>query len=747
MAEQSFPFENIDTTESQFSEWATNFQETGVQGSPTGTELGITVTGSDLNLTVAAGQAFIRGHYYINTSDLVIAVPTAGVNTRIDIVVVELDPEANTIVTKIVSGEAVAADPVAPTLTQSATGIYQLPIATLTIPTSTVALTAGMLLGTRTFMGNRVGIWTTATRPTNPTDYQTIGYNTTLEYHEFWDGSTWIALVAPPASANFVIDLDGSENNGLTFEFPKPAGPYSISLTEPDETFDIYLIDANGDSVGYSNNLAIVASADFQSVSILGMTNTQIVTFLFTGSVSAPTGEGNQVGAGAYLSSISPSELPNIDDTTTILGGNFATDVEIYFESGAYSEPAKSIVRTDATELVVTRPDNLTEDNSPYDLRAVNAGVTAPTGSGLNVLTDAVTAGSDPTWQTSSPLNLASVGTAFSQTLLATDSDGDVVDYSVTAGTLIAGLSLNAITGVLSGTPTEGGNATFTVTATDDGGNITSKEFEQPSQIASGGTVSVSGGYTYHSFTSSGTFEVFGEIAALECFVVAGGGGGGANSGSTVRVGGGGGAGGILLATVTAAAGSYAATVGSGGGPVTSGSNSSLGSLAIATGGGAGGDEGTNAQNGGSGGGAKINGSVGTGISGQGRNGGNGFSGGNIGAGGGGGGYSQAGGDASQSAQYGYGANDGGRGGNGTTFSNFFNTSAGGGGGGGTKSGADQINAGSNGGGRGASYGNNWVPQAGVVNTGGGGGGGAETNSTYFGKNGGSGRLIVRYAN
>jgi len=197
MAEQSFPFENIDTTESQFSEWATNFQETGVQGSPDGTELTITVTGSDLNLTVAAGQAFIRGHYYINTSDLVIAVPTAGVNTRIDIVVVELNPETNTIVTKLVQGEAVSADPVAPTLTQSPTGVYQLPIATLTIPTSTVAITAGMLVDTRTFMGNRIGIWTTATRPANPTAYQTLGYNTTIGSHESWNGTSWVGFFDP----------------------------------------------------------------------------------------------------------------------------------------------------------------------------------------------------------------------------------------------------------------------------------------------------------------------------------------------------------------------------------------------------------------------------------------------------------------------------------------------------------------------------------------------------------------------
>jgi len=210
MAEQSFPFENIDTTESQFSEWATNFQETGVQGSPTGTELGITVTGSDLNLTIAAGQAFIRGHYYINTDNLVLAVPSAGVNTRIDIVVVELDPTANTIVTKIVSGTAVASDPVAPTLTQSATGIYQLPISTLTIPTSTVAITTGMLVDTRTFMGHRVGIWTTATRPTNPTAYQTLGYNTTIGSHESWNGTAWVGFFDPISTEGDLVVGDGT---------------------------------------------------------------------------------------------------------------------------------------------------------------------------------------------------------------------------------------------------------------------------------------------------------------------------------------------------------------------------------------------------------------------------------------------------------------------------------------------------------------------------------------------------------
>jgi len=150
------------------------------------------------------------GHYYINTDNLVLAVTSAGTNTRIDIVVVELDPEANTIVTKIVSGEAVAADPVAPTLTQSATGIYQLPISTLTIPNSTVAITSGMLLDTRTFMGNRIGIWTTATRPANPTAYQTLGYNTTIGSHESWNGTAWVGFFDPISTAGDLVIGDGT---------------------------------------------------------------------------------------------------------------------------------------------------------------------------------------------------------------------------------------------------------------------------------------------------------------------------------------------------------------------------------------------------------------------------------------------------------------------------------------------------------------------------------------------------------
>jgi hypothetical protein len=205
MAEQSFPFENIDTTEDEFSQWASNFQDTGVQGSPTGTELKVTAEGSELIVNVALGQAFLRGHYYISTDTVALTVPGAGVETRIDYVVIELDPAANTIVAKLVSGTAVSENPVAPTLTQSATGVYQLPVALLTIPNSTLAITNEMLTDVRVFMANRVGIWTTATRPAVPTDYQTLGYNTTTGSHEVWNGSDWVGFMEPISTAGDLI--------------------------------------------------------------------------------------------------------------------------------------------------------------------------------------------------------------------------------------------------------------------------------------------------------------------------------------------------------------------------------------------------------------------------------------------------------------------------------------------------------------------------------------------------------------
>src|SRR6202035_5208543 len=66
------------------------------------------------------------------------------------------------------------------------------------------------------------------------------------------------------------------------------------------------------------------------------------------------------------------------------------------------------------------------------------------------------------------------VGVPYTDTLTAT---GGTTPYtwSVSAGTLPAGITLNASTGVLAGTPTVAGTFSFTVTVTDSGSQTATK--------------------------------------------------------------------------------------------------------------------------------------------------------------------------------------------------------------------------------------------------------------------------------
>lgn len=70
-----------------------------------------------------------------------------------------------------------------------------------------------------------------------------------------------------------------------------------------------------------------------------------------------------------------------------------------------------------------------------------------------------------------STLPAGTVGVAYSQTLQA-GGGASPYSYSITSGALPAGLSLNTVTGALSGTPTAGGTFPFDIAATDDNGQV-----------------------------------------------------------------------------------------------------------------------------------------------------------------------------------------------------------------------------------------------------------------------------------
>jgi hypothetical protein len=127
---------------------------------------------------------------------------------------------------------------------------------------------------------------------------------------------------------------------------------------------------------------------------------------------------------------------------------------------------------------------------------------------------------------------------------------------------------------------------------------------------ATGGTITSDAKFTYHTFTSSGTFTALEKINGAEILVIAGGGGGSSASGNDS---GGGGAGGLCYGypRTLIAGTNYSAIVGAGGTGLStttgfSGSNSNFMSI-TAFGGGGGGVNGGNGGAGGSGGGGGAN--------------------------------------------------------------------------------------------------------------------------------------------
>ena len=316
----------------------------------------------------------------------------------------------------------------------------------------------------------------------------------------------------------------------------------------------------------------------------------------------------------------------------------------------------------------------------------------------------------------------------------------------------------------VSGTTSDGTydfyHGTVTVTVTGDFGSVSvycyhhgymggenllrySNTCDLPS--SSGGIETQYGGYRIHTFTSSGTFEVYNNID-VSCLII-GGGGGGTDGDDNNGGGGGGGAGGFLEVSQNITPGQYTIVVGAGGigsqlGVESSGVNGNNSSFNenIALGGGG------DSSNGGCGGGAFR------GVTpGSGSQGGDGGTGGTYlavwGGGGGGGGANENGGNGVNGQNV-----KGGNGGNGKS-SNISGTAtvyAGGGGGGSQDTVSSRPSGGAGGGGDGGGTGSNSYESSGLDGTdglGGGGGGssaGSGQNHLAAGK-GGDGIVIIRY--
>ncbi|MFD4542471.1 tail fiber domain-containing protein [Streptomyces bauhiniae] len=198
MAITSYPFDGQAVTETQFSQMFKEFQDSGVVASFGGPSLLVTA-GTGMNLNVSSGLAFLRGFMVQSTATEVVTIPAAGTSARVDRVVLRADPSLNSIVLAVKQGTAGSTTP--PALTQTDTGIFELALANVAVGASATSIAAGDITRVRPFMGTRVLVWNTSTRPTSPRMGQ-IGYNADTSAFEFWDDTSWSPLISNISWAN-----------------------------------------------------------------------------------------------------------------------------------------------------------------------------------------------------------------------------------------------------------------------------------------------------------------------------------------------------------------------------------------------------------------------------------------------------------------------------------------------------------------------------------------------------------------
>lgn len=192
MANSAFPFETQDTSETQYSYILRELQEPGVIGTPGDTNLKV-IPGTGLQVKVQAGRGLARGVMIHATDDenpLTIGTPSAA--TRVDRIVVRINPATDSAVFAVLPGTSGSATPAA--LTQTDTGVFEYPLAKVTVAPGAASISASNIVDERPRLSARVGQWTTDTRAATA-PLGTFGYNHTTAVFESYTATGWKDLV------------------------------------------------------------------------------------------------------------------------------------------------------------------------------------------------------------------------------------------------------------------------------------------------------------------------------------------------------------------------------------------------------------------------------------------------------------------------------------------------------------------------------------------------------------------------
>jgi hypothetical protein len=192
----------------QDTQWSNFILKIIPDGATTEGAFAPTATGSGMTVSLAAGEGFVQGVLggdAAPASVTISAAPSVGSGlARIDTIVKRLDRTTTPVIQTVVRAGEPAADPSPPTLTQSASGVWEWPVADVRVDAGVTSIVQAKVTDRRSFTALPVRSW--STRPTAPRKGQ-LGYNTATGVWEYFNGTSWVDLV--PAH-----DLNGAQHTG-----------------------------------------------------------------------------------------------------------------------------------------------------------------------------------------------------------------------------------------------------------------------------------------------------------------------------------------------------------------------------------------------------------------------------------------------------------------------------------------------------------------------------------------------------
>jgi hypothetical protein len=195
MAWYSYPFDHQAITETDYSQLVDELAGgSGIVDGFGWNGFAVGADGSRMAVVLGPGMAIVRGHVVHSTEPVAIPIgPASATLARVDRLVLRLDPSCDSIDPVVIEGEPGRG---VPELYQTSSGPYDLPVAQINVEPCTATIAATDVVDDRRYLGGRVGIWATSTRPDEPRPAR-MGYNTDLRTWEYWTGASWTSMGCP----------------------------------------------------------------------------------------------------------------------------------------------------------------------------------------------------------------------------------------------------------------------------------------------------------------------------------------------------------------------------------------------------------------------------------------------------------------------------------------------------------------------------------------------------------------------